>query len=340
MPTDDGDADLIENLRGRLLRAGLFDPRPSFYWIKGITLAMVQAFGYWLLIHRQAGWRGAGVIVCALAMVQFGILAHDAGHRSISRARWVNDLWGYFSMSFVCGMSFSRWRAAHNLHHARSQEQERDPDMQFDLLLAVYEDDVRRRSRFGKRLVRYQAWYFWPLTLFFWVSLRADGLRHLVREPLPSRIDRWILPLHYALWLLVPAIVTGPSPALWNYVATSCLAAILTASLFAINHVGMPIIGPHTAISYLRQQAELSRNITCGKWADLAFGGLNFHIEHHLFPRIGHANLRSVQGIVRPFCGEHGIRYHEQSFGQALRSVVLRLAAVADAGGKHDRHPG
>jgi len=243
-------------------------------------------------------------------------------------------------MSFVCGMSFSRCRAAHNLHHARSQEQARDPDMQFDLLLAVYEDDVRRRSRIGKRRVRYQARYFWPLTLFFWVSLRADGLRHLAKESRPARIDRWVLPLHYVLWLVVPAIVGGPSHAIGNYVATSCLAAILTASLFAINHLGMPIIGPDTTVSYLRQQAELSRNITGGKWADIAFGGLNFHIEHHLFPRIGHANLRSVQGIVRPFCREHGIRYHEQSFGQALRSVVRRLAAVAASGGNHDLHPG
>jgi fatty acid desaturase len=329
MATDGGDAELVEVLRAELLRAGLFDPLSFFYWIKGITLTALQAIGYWLLTQEQTGARLGGVLLSALGMVQFGILAHDGGHGSISRTRWVNDFWGYFGMSWVCGMSFSRWRAAHNLHHARSQEQERDPDMQFDLLLAVYEDDVRRCPPLRRRLVRYQAWYFWPLTLFFWLSLRADGVRHLVREPLRAHIDRWVLPWHYALWLVVPAIIRGPFHALSNYVATSCLAAIVTAALFAINHVGMPTIGPTSKVSYLRQQAELSRNITGGKWADVAFGGLNFHIEHHLFPRIGHANLRSAQTIVRPFCRAHGIRYHEQSFGEAVRSVLRRLADVA-----------
>ena len=334
MATDGGDAQLIENLRGEIVRAGLFEPRSSFYWIKGVTLAAIQAVGYGLLIRDQTAPRAAGVVLSALAMVQFGILAHDAGHGSISRARWVNAFWGYFAMSLACGMSFSRWRPAHNLHHAHSQEQERDPDMKFDLLLAVYEDDVRRRSSGRRRLVRFQAWYFWPLTLLFWVSLRADGLRHLIREPSRARIDRWVLPLHYALWLAVPAVVAGPAHAAWNYVVTSSLAAILTASLFAINHLGMPIIGPNATLSYLRQQAELSRNITGGRWTDIAFGGLNFHIEHHLFPRIGHANLRGVRAIVRPFCRQHGILYHEESFGQAIRSVLRRLAAVGISAGR------
>jgi len=59
MPTDEQDAGLIENLRGQLLRAGLFNPRSSFYGAKGITLALVQAFGYWLLIHDRTGPRVA-----------------------------------------------------------------------------------------------------------------------------------------------------------------------------------------------------------------------------------------------------------------------------------------
>jgi fatty acid desaturase len=330
----------MENLRGQLLRAGLFTPRPLFYFTKGIALAFVQAGGFWLAMQDRAGPWLAGVLLSALAMVQLGFVAHDSGHGSISRARWVNAFWGYFSMSLVCGMSFSRWRAAHNLHHLRSQEQEHDPDMQFDLFLAVYEDDVRRRPARRKRLVRFQAWYFWPLTLLFWVSLRADGLRHSLREPHRARIDRWVLPLHYVLWLVIPALVAGPAHAVWTYVAVSSIAAILTAAMFATNHVGMPIIGPSTTVSYLRQQAELSRNITGGKWADIAFGGLNLHIEHHLFPRIGHANLRRAQMIVRPFCFEHGIRYHEQSYGKALGAVVRRLAAVGVSGEDHELHRG
>ena len=117
MATNGGDAQLIENLRGEIVRAGLSEPRSSFYWIKGFTLAAMQAAGYWLLTHHSAGPRAAGVVVSALAMVQFGILAHDAGHGSISRTRWVNAFWGYLAMSLVCGMGFSRWRAAHHLHH-------------------------------------------------------------------------------------------------------------------------------------------------------------------------------------------------------------------------------
>ena len=76
--------------------------------------------------------------LCAVALLTMGFVGHDAGHYALSRKRWVNDVWGQFGMTFLCGMSFGFWRSRHNLHHSHCQEVGGDPDMHFGVLFSVY----------------------------------------------------------------------------------------------------------------------------------------------------------------------------------------------------------
>lgn len=325
---------LSRELEARLAAVGFFDPPGPRYTLEGLFWALLFAAAFTLLCVPVAPpLRLVCLVALGVTMLEFGIIAHDCGHFAVSRRRWVNELLGYTGMSLVCGLSFSRWRVVHNQHHRHSQEQDRDPDMQFALALVVYEDDLARRSCRALRLARWQSWYFWPLTALYWVSLRWDGLAHMLRRPRRARIDCFVLPAHYLLWLALPSWLIGPGDALLNYVIAASIGAVLTAAVFVINHIGLPVIAPGRHPGHLRQQISLSRNISGGRWADLCLGGLNFHVEHHLYPSAGRAALRRASPVVKAFCAEHGIPYVVEPLGQALRSVTRRLAELGRAAG-------
>ena len=97
---------------------------------------------------------------------------------------------------------------------------------------------------------------------------------------------------------------------------------------FAPNHKGMPILAPEESLDYLRSQVLTSRNIRGGWLTDFALGGLNYQIEHHLFPSMPRPTLRHAQAAVRGFCAEHGIPYSETGLLASYGLVLRHLHAV------------
>ena len=97
---------------------------------------------------------------------------------------------------------------------------------------------------------------------------------------------------------------------------------------FAPNHKGMPIVPPTTKIDFLRRQVLMSRNVRGGPFVDFAMGGLNYQIEHHLFPSMPRPNLKLVQPIVRAYCAEHDVSYAEVTMFASYGIVVDYLNNV------------
>jgi fatty acid desaturase len=81
-------------------------------------------------------------------------------------------------------------------------------------------------------------------------------------------------------------------------------------------------------IDFLRRQVLMSRNVRGGLWVDFALGGLNYQIEHHLFPSMPRPNLRRAQPLVRAYCAEHGVSYTEVGLLESYRIVVDYLNNV------------
>jgi fatty acid desaturase len=326
----DRDRSLLVELRRRLAARGFFRPQPAGYGLRvgraglGFAICFVVGLG---------GGAGAAVLAaCGAAFfaVQLGIVSHEAGHRSLSRRIWVNDLFGHLGMTLVNGLGFSHWRDAHDRHHRHSQIDGADPDMRFSVVLSVSTRDAATRSATVARVQRFQAVYFWLLSPFFAWSLRFDSAVTAVRGSVPgAAIDRVVLPAHYALWLLGPAMLASPGRALTFYLIYSTALSLYITGLFATNHLGLRVIEGRR--SYLRQQIEHSRNIRVPRWLDFVFGGLNFHVEHHLFPRVPGHQLRSGSEVIRAFCQQHAIEYPSHSFGQALGQIYRHLAGVARA---------
>jgi fatty acid desaturase len=102
---------------------------------------------------------------------------------------------------------------------------------------------------------------------------------------------------------------------------------------FAPNHKGMPLVPREFRIDFLRRQVLMSRNIAGGRWLDIAMGGLNHQVEHHLFPSMPSMSLRGVAPMVREYCARHGVQYTQVSLGRSYAIVVRHLNTV----GRPDR---
>ncbi len=322
---------LLRELHLDLEEKGFFAPSwlwswKLLFWIPTLGCAYLALI---LAPRFSAAW-WVLLPIAAMAMLTMGFVGHDAGHGALSRRAWVNELWGQIGMSALCGMSFGYWRPRHNQHHVHCQEQESDPDMHFGVLFSVYPGSDSWHSRLGRFFLRIQKWAFWPLASFYWVALRYDGLRDLFQQPKVTRIDRFFIPLHYLLLIVLPGLFLGWAPTLIAYLAVSCLSSLATASVFIPNHIGMRRLVPGQQLSYLEQQVTTSRNITNPRLFDFYFGGLNSQIEHHLFPRVAHYRLRDMRPAVRAFCERHDLGYAEASFLAALGRVGGHLGEMTE----------
>jgi fatty acid desaturase len=207
----------LKDLHAELAGQGLFEPshfwrRKLLFWAPAFLLSylglILLPFGpLWLLLAPLS----------AVALLTMGFVGHDAGHYALSRRRWINDVWGHFGMTLLCGMSFGFWRSRHNLHHVRCQEIDGDPDMHFGVLFSVYPNSASWQTPLGRFFLRIQKWAFWPLASFYWVALRYDAIRDLFQRPKETRIDRFLLPLHWIVLLVIPRsglVVAGGDPGL------------------------------------------------------------------------------------------------------------------------------
>jgi fatty acid desaturase len=97
---------------------------------------------------------------------------------------------------------------------------------------------------------------------------------------------------------------------------------------FAPNHKGMPTLGPDNELDYLRRQVLTSRNVRGSRVIDLVLGGLNYQIEHHLFPSMPRPNLRHAQPLVRAYCAELNLPYAETGLAASYVIVLRHLHTV------------
>jgi fatty acid desaturase len=129
-------------------------------------------------------------------------------------------------------------------------------------------------------------------------------------------------------WLL-PVLVLGPT---WLvlYVLGQVLAGLYLALAIAPNHKGMPMWAAETdaALGFLDRQVRSSRNVLPHPITDFVLGGLNYQIEHHLFPSMPRVHLGRARQITRPFCHEHGLPYTEMGLFASYRLVLAELQRV------------
>ncbi len=99
-------------------------------------------------------------------------------------------------------------------------------------------------------------------------------------------------------------------------------------SAFAPNHIGMPLVSPRLKLDFLRRQVLMSRNISGGRLISILMGGLNYQVEHHLFPSMARPSFRKVQPLVAAYCAAEGVPYTQTTLWQSYGVVIRYLNSV------------
>jgi fatty acid desaturase len=315
---------------------GLLDRRPGYYRLK-ITLTIFAFFAAWALFI-MAGNSWAALAVAPLAGVMFtqlGFIGHDAGHNQVFRARRHNRLLGLAVGNVLIGLSFGWWVPKHNAHHAHPNELGRDPDVGEGSALPSSDAPGEKPGPLASWLERWQAPLFFPLMLLRSSGMHVLGIQRLARRrDHAAAVEASLLILHAALYLTVVLWVLSPVKALAFIAVQQGVFSLYLGISFAPNHKGMPIIESGTAAGYARRQVVTARNITGGRLTTFMLGGLNYQIEHHLFPSMPRPNLRRVQGLVRDFCTAAGLGYSEESFVESFRQITRHLSDAGAVAGR------
>jgi fatty acid desaturase len=176
---------------------------------------------------------------------------------------------------------------------------------------------------------RHQAALFFPFLLGEAVNLHVASVRRLFTPGLRLRLPEAVLLVtHFVAYVALLAVtLTWPQALLFVAIHKGVQGVYLGCS-FAPNHKGMPTLEADQAADPLLRQVLTSRNIRGGPFVDAALGGLNYQIEHHLFPSMPRANLRLAQPVVQKFCDDRGIRYAECSVIASYAAALQHLHEV------------
>ncbi len=177
---------------------------------------------------------------------------------------------------------------------------------------------------------RRQGWLFYPLLLLEGANLHLQSVRSLAQ---PRQVQgRWLelglFTLRFALYLGAVFWVLPLGMAFAFLGVQLAVFGLYMGTSFAVNHTGMPIIPADARLDFLAKQVRTSRNISGGFWASLLLGGLNYQVEHHLFPSMARPHLARTREIVREYCRSNDIVYTETSLVRAHATVVRYLHRV------------
>ncbi|MEW2449239.1 acyl-CoA desaturase [Streptomyces parvulus] len=316
-------------LSKRISDAGLLRRRPGYYTWRITAVTGLYATGWAAFVLVGPSWWTLAIAAFMAVMYgQVALVAHDMAHRQVFRRRRASELSGRIAGASI-GMGYGWWQDKHTRHHANPNTEGLDPDVAPDVL--VWSQDQARDSTGLPRLLgRWQAFLFFPLLTLEGFNLHVSSGRAIANGSLKHRVlDGTLLFAHCAVYLTALFWVLPPGMAFAFLAVHQCLFGVYLGSAFAPNHKGMPILSADDRPDFLRRQVLTSRNVDGGRLTDLALGGLNHQIEHHLFPSMPSPNLREARTIVRQYCRELGVDYAETGL---VASYRLALVSLHDAG--------
>jgi fatty acid desaturase len=283
-------------LRRRVVEAGLLERSYGYYVWRTAISVLILAAGFAL------GFTSAGVlaaVVIAFGSIQVAMIGHDSGHLEVFKTQKYNIALGTLCWTLLLGISFAYWDDRHTRHHTSTNDPVEDPDMQWS---------------FGPALTPFMAFTFriegWR---FAWTRLR--GRRRAVEVAfLAISLLAWLFPVTIVGWSWLVTFVVG-----------QILASLYLAGIVSTNHIGMPIWAAHAPMSFLERQLRSSRNVLPSPMVDFVFGGLNYQIEHHLFPTMPRNHLGAARAMVKPYCLALGLPYAECSVVVVYREVLEAL---------------
>jgi linoleoyl-CoA desaturase len=317
-------------------------------YLKAIILMTSFLFLYIHLVFFTPGNFLAIIECIVLGVVVAGIgfnIMHDGGHGSFSRSKFVNNL-AAFSLNILGGSSFM-WNVKHNIiHHAYTNIDGVDDDIDIQPWLRMSTTQPKLAMH------RYQHIYFWglyALLYILWVFVLdftkyfkgKIGEMPLKKMSVADHIIFWAFKLFYcAVFIAVPIYTVGFIPWLVGFaifgVVTGFVISIVFQLAHTVEHTHFPMpdevtgkLDDEWAIHQLKTTANFAPK---NKFINWMVGGLNFQIEHHLFPKISHIHYDKIRKIVKQACAEYDVPYIEyRKMRHAVASHVNFLKQMGRA---------
>jgi len=355
-------------LRRQLIKMGMFKGNFWFYVYKqSFNLSMWISAFVMMNITDNAWVHAAASLWMGLFFQQCGWLAHDFCHHQVYKKRRYGDYSGLFWGGVMQGYSMQWWKNKHNGHHAvpnlhnsSPTSQDGDPDIDTMPLLAWSVTQAKsfrelrsdgKDSPFTKFMIRNQKIFYFPILLIARLSWLNESFKYaygvgaasenakLERETKGLQypfLEMATLAIHY-VWSF--AFVTGfgrfsVSYSFALFMLMTCSCGFFLAIVFGLGHNGMAVYNADTRPDFWTLQVTTSRNIIGGhgipQWfVDWFCGGLQFQVDHHLFPMIPRHNLRQTHELVKSFCKEWDVGYHEADLVDGTFEVLNCLDKVA-----------
>ena len=309
---------------------------PQMYLKTAIILGWLAASYALLLIGAGTWWLAVPLAVSlGLAMAACGFnIQHDGGHQSYSERRWINRL-AALTLDLLGGSSYV-WARKHNvIHHSYSNIAGHDNDINIGVFGRLAPQQKRLRFH------RLQHVYLWLLYGFLPIKWQLyDDFRDVITGRIEGR--RFARPVgwdlvtfvggkvvFFTLAFVIPLLMYSPWIVLLCYVGASCVQGLALSVVFQLAHcveeAAFPLPRADTGrieAAWAVHQVQTTVDFAPGnRWLSWFIGGLNFQIEHHLFPRLCHVHYRALSDVVQQTCREMGLKYTaHQTFFSALAS--------------------
>jgi acyl-lipid Delta6-acetylenase / acyl-lipid (9-3)-desaturase len=341
-------------LRGKLVAAGMFNSSKLYYaWKCSSNLAIWAAGCLCVLLSDSFAVHMLGAFLLALFWQQCGWLAHDFLHHQVFKNRYFGDLGGIFWGNIAQGFSVGWWKNKHNTHHAVPNLHEScpdahdgDPDIDTMPLLAwsLKMAAAAEASPRGRFFVRHQALMYFPILLIARISWLLQSLSFVfdlgagvweskgsedAKRSIPlHRTEQAGLLLHYS-WFACLMLKLGVVEGLVFFLVAQMMCGLMLALVFGLGHNGMATYDADSRPDFWKLQVTTTRNVTPNLFVDWFCGGLQYQVDHHLFPSIPRHNLPKVHALVASFCKANGVQYHECSMAQGTVEVLSHLKQVS-----------
>jgi len=357
------------DLRSKFIMMGFFKSSKLFYVYKQLfNMSMFLTACAMVAYSDSMAMHIGSALLLGMFWQQCGWLAHDFLHHQVYKKRKYGDLTGIFWGNLMQGYSMQWWKNKHNGHHAvpnlhnsTAVSQDGDPDIDTMPLLAWSLKQAQsfrelradgKDSNFVKFMIRWQAITYFPILLLARLSWLNESFKTsfgLGAASANAALELERFGLQYPLlektglilhWTWVIALSSGfgtfslPYSLAYFFLST-CSCGLFLALVFGLGHNGMATYDAETRPDFWKLQVTTTRNITGGHgipqfFVDWFCGGLQYQVDHHLFPMMPRHNLAKAHKLVESFCKGWGVHYHEADLVDGTVEVLHHLQHVSD----------
>jgi fatty acid desaturase len=318
-------------LKRLIIEKGLLDKQPGFLTYKILLTAAMLTVSIVVLILTDNFWvQFLNAVYLAFVFGQIGFIAHDTGHRQGFHTTKQNDFFGLLHANLLMGMSYGWWLDKHNQHHAHPNQEDLDPDIAIPVIAFTEKAALEKRG-IPRFIVKYQKFFFIPLLLFEAYSLHVGSIMFLIQKQTWKyhRVETFLFAFHFVWYFALIFLALGVWKGLVFILIQQAMFGLYMASVFAPNHKGMLVVRKDEVMDFLRLQVLTARNVEAHPITDFWYGGLNYQVEHHLFPSMARNQLRAAQAIIRKFCEDQQISYYETSIFRSYVEILDYLHVVS-----------